>query len=246
MKRGFVKTENYARFRAAISAVEQRGAAEAGMMLAHGQPGYGKSTTVYNWAVDAGAVFLRANQGWTPSQFMQELAKVLRLDPTSGGHRLFGRLLEHIVEHQTPIIIDESEFALAQSAAVLEKVRDISDRAEVTVVLIGMESIQGRIARHKQISSRIAQVVEFLPSTEADVVLACKQLCDMDISTGMAAEIHRLSQGRMREVVNIIAEMERLARTNGISGPLDVEHFAGVALSHDWQSRTAKKVRKVA
>ena len=70
MKRGFVKTENYARFRAAVLATEQRGAAEAGMMLVHGQPGYGKSNTVYNWAVESGAVFLRANQGWTPSQFM--------------------------------------------------------------------------------------------------------------------------------------------------------------------------------
>lgn len=244
MKRGFVKTENYNRFRAAVLATEQRGAAEAGMMLAHGQPGYGKSTIVYNWAIESGAIFLRANQGWTPNQFLRELAKSVRVDPTGRVGRLFERLLEHIVERQTPIVIDEAEFALAQSAAVLEKVRDLSDRAEVTVVLIGMETIQSSISKHKQISSRIAQVVEFLPATEADVLYACNQLCDYDITAGMAQEIHRLSQGRMREVVNIIAEMERLAKTNGITGALDVPHFAGVALAHDWQSRTAKRVRR--
>lgn len=56
---------------------------------------------------------------------------------------------------------------------MLEKIRDFSDRAEVTVVLIGMEQIQRNISRHKQISSRIAQVVEFGPCTAADVALAC-------------------------------------------------------------------------
>ena len=120
---------------------------------------------------------------------------------------------------------------------MLEKVRDFSDRAEVTVILIGMEQIQRSIARHKQISSRIAQVVEFGPCSAADVALACKQLCDYQLSPGMTAEVLRLSGGRMREVLNIAA-------TNGLSGQLDVPQFAGVALTHDWQSRTAKTVRK--
>lgn len=243
MKRCFVRTENYAKFRAGVTAVEQRGAAEAGMMLVHGQPGYGKSTIVFHWAEEAGAVFLRANQGWTPPQFMAELAKVLRIDPTGGGHKLFARLLEHIVERQTPIIIDEAEFALRDNAAVLEKVRDISDRAEVTVVLIGMETIQSRIARHKQISSRIAQVVEFTPTTPADVMLACGKLCEYPLSAALVAEVHRLCGGRMREVLNILAEIERLAKANGLAGELDVSHFAGVALTHDWQARTARSVK---
>lgn len=148
-----------------------------------------------------------------------------------------------LVERQCPIIIDEAEFTLSSNAAVLEKVRDFSDRAEVTVILIGMEQIQRSIARHKQISSRIAQVVEFGPCSAADVALACKQLCDYQLSPGMTAEVLRLSGGRMREVLNILATIERIAATNGLSGQLDVPQFAGVALTHDWQSRTAKTVK---
>ena len=152
-----------------------------------------------------------------------------------------------LVERQCPIIIDEAEFTLSSNAAVLEKVRDFSDRAEVTVILIGMEQIQRSIARHKQISSRIAQVVEFGPCSAADVALACKQLCDYQLSPGMTAEVLRLSGGRMREVLNILATIERIAATNGLAAsgadPLDVPQFAGVALTHDWQSRTAKTVK---
>ena len=33
------------------------------------------------------------------------------------------------------------------------------------------------------------------------------------------------------------------AFANGLSGKLDVAHFVGVELAHDWQSRTAKTVR---
>lgn len=247
MKKAFVKTENYARFAAGVKAVEQRGAAEAGMMLVHGQPGYGKSHIVYRWAEEAGAVYLRANVDWTPKYFLVELCKALNIDGRGTAQALFERCLRVLVERQCPIIIDEAEFTLSANAAVLEKVRDFSDRAEVTVILIGMEQIQRSIARHKQISSRIAQVVEFGPCSAADVALACTQLCDYQLSLGMTAEVLRLSGGRMREVLNILANIERIAATNGLAAsgadPLDVPQFAGVALTHDWQSRTAKTVK---
>jgi DNA transposition AAA+ family ATPase len=242
MKQAFVKTENYARFAAGVKAVEQRGAAEAGMMLVHGRPGYGKSHIVYRYAEESGAVFLRANVDWTPKYYLIALAGALNMDASGTAQQIFDRLLRVLIERQPPIIIDEAEFTLRDNAAVLEKIRDFSDRAELTVVLVGMENIQKAIARHKQISSRIAQVVEFGPSSPADVALACKTLCDFALSDDLMREVHRLSAGRMREVLNILAGIERMARGNGLKGPLGVSHFAGVALAHDWQSRTALKV----
>jgi Uncharacterized ATPase, putative transposase len=167
------------------------------MMLVHGQPGLGKSHIVYRWAEESGAVYLRANVDWTPKYFLVELAKALNVDPRGTAQQLFERSLRVLIERQCPIIIDESEFTLRDQAAVLEKIRDFSDRAEVTVVLIGMEQIQRNISRHKQISSRIAQVVEFGPCTAADVTLACAKLCEFELTPALAAEVLRLSAGRM-------------------------------------------------
>lgn len=243
MRRQFVKTENFARFAAGIQAVEQRGAKEAGMMLVHGAPGFGKSCIVERWSAETGAVFLRANVDWTPKYFLVELARTLRVDATGTAQQLFGRLLERVVEAQTPIVIDEAEFTLHNGAAALEKIRDLSDRAEVTVVLIGMERIQQLVARHKQINSRIAQVVEFLPATLTDVAHTCAQLAEVAMTDALKAEVHRLSGGRMREVLNILAAIERLARLNGFKS-VDVADLDGVALSFDWQNRTPKTVRK--
>ena len=244
MRKQFVKTENYSRFTSGIQAVEQRGAAEAGMMLVHGAPGFGKSHIVGHWAVETRAAFLRANVDWTPKYFLVELAKVeaVKVDPTGTAQQLFSRLVERFGEAQIPIVIDEAEFALHQGAAALEKVRDLSDRAETTVVLIGMESIQQTIARYKQIASRIAQVVDFKPSTLADVEQACRQLAEVSMTPALMAEVHRLSGGRMREVLNVIAAVERIAAINGQSA-VDVADLEGAALSFDWQTRTPKTVR---
>jgi len=243
MRKQFVATENYSRFTAGIQAVEQRGAAEAGMMLVHGAPGFGKSHIVGHWAIESRAVFLRANVDWTPKYFLVELAKTLRVDPSGTAQQLFSRLLERVVAAQTPIVIDEAEFTLHNGAAALEKVRDLSDRAEVTVVLIGMERIQQSIARHKQIASRIAQVVEFAASSLADTEQACRQLAEVSMSPALMAEVHRISGGRMREVLNVIAAVERIAAINGQSD-VDVADLGGAALAFDWQTRTPKSVRQ--
>jgi hypothetical protein len=74
--------------------------------------------------------------------------------------------------------------------------------------------------------------------------MACAKLCEYELTPALAGKVLRLSAGRMREVLNVLARIEQLATANGLAGALDVVHFAGVELAHDWQSRTAKTVRK--
>ena len=241
MKHQFVKTSNFGRFMDAIKDVEQRGAAEASMLLVYGNPGYGKSHIVERWAADSGAVFLRANVDWTPKYFLIELAKALKVDPVGTAEKLFNRLLGVIAVERIPLVIDEAESALKDNAAVLEKIRDFSDRTETLVVLVGMEKIQTSIARHKQISSRIAQVVEFTPATLEDVAATCKQLSDVEIQPCLVQEIYTQSGGRMREVLNAVATVERVASVNGQKS-MDIKAMAGLTLTHDWQARRPRKV----
>lgn len=235
MKRAFVRTENYGRFLEAVSAVEQRGAREAGMILVHGRPGDGKSQTIAHWAATRtdGAVYLRANVDWTPRYFLIELAKALKVDQSGTSERLFERLLG--VLEEIPLVIDEAENTLPQGAHVLEKIRDFSDRSGNIVVLIGMEAIQARIARHQQIASRIARVVQFTPSTVEDVIVACSRLGDVKIADDLAAEIHRQTKGRMREVLNAIATVERIAQANSAKA-VCLADMAGQELTYDWQA----------
>ena len=240
MHRQFVKTENYELFNDAVSQVEQRGAAEAGILLAYSEPGFGKSTIIENWAVNNNAVFLRANVDWTPRYFLIELAKRLRLDTQGTAERLFTRLLKEIAENELPIVIDEAENTLNNGAAVLEKIRDFSDRAETIVVLVGMADIKRRIMRYQQISSRVAKVVEFHPPSLTDVAAACKQMAEVEITPDLVEEIHRQTGGRMRLVLNAIAQLEQDARRNGLD-KISLADIGKKRLVYDWREGSKGK-----
>ena len=242
MKRAFVKNiSNYERFRTGISAVETRGATEASLMLLTAPAGFGKSRTVDHWAMQNNAACLRAKVDWTPRYFMAELAEALKLDSRGRAKELFGRIVGVLADQQIPLVIDEVEHCLRHGADVLEAVRDLSDHTEVIVVLVGMEQVQPRIARHAQISSRIAKVVELGPATAEDVGEVCKQLAEVKIEASLVQEIHRQSTGRVREVINAIATVEQAARRNG-KNKVTLQDMAGQVLTHDWQARRPRRV----
>lgn len=242
MKKQFVKTENYERFRTGITAVENRGAAEASLMLVTAEAGYGKSETVDQWAVQVGAAYLRAKEGWTPAWFRSELAENLKIDPRGRPKDVFSRIAGYIGGNQIPLVIDEVENCFDNNAAVLEAVRDFSDLTETIVILVGMDQVQAKISRHRQISSRIARVVEFQPASIDDVILTCQHLAEVKIEQDLIVEIHRASAGRMRDIMNAIATIENTAKRNGAT-TVSLADMAGQSLTHDWQARRPRLVK---
>lgn len=242
MKKQFVKTSNYEIFRTGITAVENRGAAEASLMLVTSEAGFGKSTTVDNWAINSGAAYIRAKEGYTPSWFKSDLCECLKIDARGRPKDVFARIAAYVGGNGIPIVVDEVEHCLMQNAAVLESIRDLSDLTEVIVVMVGMQHVQAKISRHKQISSRIARVVEFQPATVQDVQITCVQLAEVQIADDLVQEIHRASEGRMRGVMNAIATVESYAKRNGVQ-QVKLKDMEGQVLNHDWQSRRPRLVK---
>lgn len=238
MKPVFVKTSNYKKFQEGLVAVEGRGAQESSLLLVTGEAGYGKSETVDQWAVQVGASYLRAKTHWTPKVFLTELAGNLKVDPSGKSNDIFARVSGYIGRNQTPIVIDEVDHCLRDNASVLEAVRDLSDLTEVVVVLVGMEKVQAKISKFLQISSRIAHVVTFAPAVIEDVIMTCTQKCEVRVANDLAAEIHRQSKGRMREIMNAIALIEREASLNGLA-EISLKQIGNRQLTLDWQ--TAKQ-----
>lgn len=236
MKKGFVQNSNYARFIQGVKAVDQRGAREASLMLVTGPAGLGKSQTLDRFAVDTNALYLRAKETWSRRALLVEMAEALRIPTNMTNHELQARIIGAVGPRQTPIIIDEAEFTVKSTASILECIRDISDLTETLVVLVGMETIEQKISRYPQISSRIAQVVHFQPLTEQDVQLACKQLAEVAIDADLARELHRQSGGKMRLVVNGITTIERLARANSLDHATAAA-FGNTELCIEWHAR---------
>lgn len=241
MKKSFVETRNVERFRAALAAVEQRGAPEASWLLVSGDPALGKSTAVKQWAAKKPAIYLRAKELWTPSFFLRDLAVELGEDEDGSLKSVFGRVIARIGHSQAPIVIDEVQHCLRNRAAVLEELRDITDTTETVAVLVtGVEQVQSRISKHAQISSRIARVIDFKPSTVEDIGLMCAQLCEVTLAPDAVALVHHQAEGRMRQTMNAIVAIEAFARRNKL-GTVTAADLQGVALVQDWRVKRSAK-----
>ena len=239
MKKAFVETTNVERFRAALKAVEQRGAPEASWLLVSGDPALGKSTTVKQWAARNRSVYLRAKELWTPGFFIRDLAAELGEDDEGSLKSVFDRVIARIGHTQATIIVDEVQHCLRNNAAVLEELRDITDTTETMAVLVtGVEQVQSRIGKHAQISSRIARVVDFRPSTVEDIGLMCAELCEVAVSPDAVALVHQQAAGRMRQTMNALVAIEAIARRNKLA-TVTAADLQGVALVQDWRVKRA-------
>lgn len=241
MRAEFVSTiSNVERFTAGVARVEKRGAAEACWQLAEGDPGLGKSETLQWYAAQKEACLLRAKSGWTLHWALRDLVTELGERPEGRSEQMFEQALNRVARSAArPIIVDEIEHAM-RDKRVIEMLRDLSDLTNVPIIIGGMSGVAKILRRYEQIYSRIAVVTEFQYATVADVAEVCKQLVEgTTIGDDLVAAIHERTAGRLREVMNAIAEAERFGRKRGLK-EIGVADMPLVSLTNDGRSRGRK------
>ncbi|MDO9093389.1 MAG: AAA family ATPase [Rubrivivax sp.] len=236
MKKGFVITENFRRLADAQAAVEKRGAREAGIVILKGPYGVGKSELVERWAVDNKAIFVRCKETWTKRALLDELADCMGLDKRGRNSEVQARIIGRLAVDMVPLVFDEADFLIRSTAALLEIIRDITDMTGCACFLVGMELFGDTLARYGHIASRVNRVVELQRLTLADVQAACDRLAEVGIETNLVEQILRDSDGRMRLVLNAIANIEQLAAANGWKR-VSVEHVKGKPLCVEFKGR---------
>jgi DNA transposition AAA+ family ATPase len=242
MRNAFVETDNVKRFLSALTALSQRGAEEACIVVVDGLPGLGKTTTLKNWVAQTGSVYLRAKKEWTPSWFMNELLNALRVNPPHAFQRKYAKALEELGSRQTSanlqnqtfgLVIDEADHVSSKSA-ILETIRDISDMIELPVVLVGMGKVNDNLARFPQVASRVSQKVRFEKATKADVHSLIKARCEVQVADDLLEFVLRVSNGFNREILEAIANIERFGLRNEVEdGGLTLSDMAGQVIIND-------------
>lgn len=215
MRKQFVRTKNLAALELGIEMLKDCGAREARWMLATGRPGEGKTTTLFNLGSRLKAVFVTAKQGWTPGQMIRALALDMNVFPGRDADTTLGEWLSKPGEDGKIIIIDEAQFALANRAACLERLRGITDKSGTPVILVAMQEDVESFGRHEQISSRIFNWVKFEGASREDIANACQQLAEVQIAADLVERIHIETDGRMRNVIKAISRIEMAAKGLG-------------------------------
>lgn len=236
----FVKTANVTRFWAGAAVVqEQKAAPEARIMIGNGDAGFGKSKCGEHWAIQNDAVFVRVTAASTPHWVLSSLVKELgNMDLERSSEKLFAQALTRIAVEQRPIVLDEVENAL-HDIRCLDIVRDITDMAEVPLILLGRANVKSRLQRYSQIWSRVSAVVDFEPTGREDVRLLCDELCEVPVDDAVVDLVTAEAGGLVREVIKAIANVERLGKRHG-GKKVTADQVSSSPLTRHWQGQSRK------
>lgn len=242
MRAEFVSNlSNVQKFAAGVARVEKRGAIEACWHLAEGDPGLGKTRTLEWYGTQEDAVILRAKSGWTLHWALRDLVTELGERPASRSEHMFEQALQRVAREAKPIIVDEIEHTF-HDRRVIEMLRDLSDLTALPIIIGGHSGVSKSLRRYEQIYSRIAVVTEFQYCTADDVAQVCDQLVEgTSIAPDLVALIHQRTGGRLREVMNAVAEAERVGRKRGLK-EICAADMPVANLTNDGRARSARKV----
>ncbi|WP_345900691.1 ATP-binding protein [Martelella sp. UBA3392] len=247
MRGQFVQTANARAFLEGVTALKLRGADEACLMVVDGQPGLGKSQTLSWWATQTGSPFLRAKDQWTPNWMLRELLQSLNVSYERSFERNYGHALRALGERlmhaqaqdmELGVVIDEADHVVSKGA-LLETLRDLSDTLEIPFILVGMGQIRSKLKRFPQVSSRVAQYVQFNPSGADDVRALVNAYSAVEIAPDLIDRVVELSGGRFREVKEAIAAINRFGARN--KGTVTIDAMRGQTLMN--QRETGKPIK---
>lgn len=234
MRTKIVPISNIARLTDAANALVHRSNGMPGMGLVEGQTGFGKTTAVTWLAIRLNGVFVRARATTTPSSLLESICNELGIGKRQGNANAVEDIVQRLAETRRPLFIDEADY-LVTKRMLIETLRDIHDLAEVPVVLIGMHKFRTKLSGLKQLTGRIAQWVEFEPSTLADAQLLANELAEVKVHADLVRKLHEAASGEVRRMVVGLGRIEQFARARGLDAigaaewPTNADFFIGSA-----------------
>jgi len=219
MQNVYVQTKNV---RAFVTAMSEAGdiKAEPVLLVFYGQAGRGKTTVAQKYAVDQGAVYVRALAGWKSELWMlQDFCRELRIDPVPHRKRpCFEAITARLAEYPQPVIVDEAD-KLAESG--LEWIRDMADKTFVPFALVGEKLLLHKMQKERRVWSRTVSAVEFGPITAQDVLFFAKQAAQLTLSADQAQAIFNNSQGDFRLAARDVRRLETIVGASGLDKVTD-------------------------
>lgn len=214
MHKIFVKTQNVKNFISLMNSLQNKSEGIPRMALVYGEPGLGKSQTALWWAVKNDAVYIRSANMMTCRWFLEELIEELGETPYFRTSDLFKQCVKQLKEKPRIIIVDEIDY-LVTDKKTIETLRDIHDKTDVPIVLVGMNKADKKLIRYSHLYDRISKKLKFEPFSQNDVKSIITQLSEIEM-TDCAVKYIFSQANRLRQIVKLLNMAENICRTNGL------------------------------
>ena len=215
MKKVFVKTNNVKRFITMMNNLQNRAEGVPGMGLVYGEPGLGKTQTINWWAFKNNAILVRCTQlmtaRWLLTEILDEMGEL-------SGYKIsdcFKLVVRNLLVNPQIIIVDEIDYLTVDSRAV-ETLRDIHDKTNVPIILVGMINAKSRLKKFNHLYDRLSEIVKFEKFSKADIKTIVQELSEVEM-TDCAIRYIYTNLNRFRQIVKVINKAEIIAKANGLN-----------------------------
>ena len=215
MKKVFVKTNNVKRFITMMNNLQNRAEGVPGMGLVYGEPGLGKTQTINWWAFKNNAILVRCTQlmtaRWLLTEILDEMGEL-------SGYKIsdcFKLVVRNLLVNPQIIIVDEVDYLTVDSRAV-ETLRDIHDKTNVPIILVGMINAKSRLKKFNHLYDRLSEIVKFEKFSKADIKTIVQELSEVEM-TDCAIRYIYTNLNRFRQIVKVINKAEIIAKANGLN-----------------------------
>ena len=124
-------------------------------------------------------------------------------------------VIRNLIVHPQVLIIDEIDYLTVDSRAV-ETLRDIHDKTNVPIILVGMTSANSRLKKFNHLYDRLSEIVKFEKFSKADIKTIVQELSEIEM-TECAIRYMYSNLNRFRQIVKVINKAEMLAKANGLN-----------------------------
>ena len=216
MKKVFVKTNNVKRFITMMNNLQNRAEGVPGMGLVYGEPGLGKTQAIKWWAFKNDAILIRCNQMMSARWLLKEILDYMsEIKPYSISDS-FDEVIRNLILTPRILIVDEVDYLTMDKNKSIEILRDIHDKTNIPVVLVGMTNAHSILKKFSHLYDRLSEIVKFERFSKADIKTIVKELSEIEL-TDCAIKYIYSNLNRFRQIVKVINKAETIAKANGLS-----------------------------
>lgn len=218
---------NVAAFTSLINRVVHRRPGLPGLACFYGHSGLGKTKSAIFGANRHRAAYVECGQMTTARSLLVSILMELGLPKPKGTAT---DMLTEIVEilardPRRPLIIDEAHH-IAHKAFV-DVVRELHDKSDAPIVLIGEETLPKHLEAYERVHNRMLDWVAAVPCNGEDFGMLARTVAPkIRIGADLASEILDVTAGNTRRIVVNLAKAEEVAAREGLD-VVDLAAFGG-------------------
>ena len=215
MKKTFVKTNNVKKFITMMNNLQNRPEGVPGMGLVYGEPGLGKTQTINWWAFKNDAILIRSTQLMSARWLLMEILDYINEVRPYTTAECFNTVAQNLIANPKVLIVDEIDY-LASDSKAIETLRDLHDKTNIPVVLVGMTNANSRLKKFSHLYDRLSEIVKFEKFSKTDIKTIVTELAEVEM-TDCATRFIYSNINRFRQIVKVINKAEKLAKANGLN-----------------------------